>query len=151
MRASLDDFSAEEQALLDTRAADMAGLESLMRNTLLLGSLAAATMAAVLAVIITRSIQSPLRRVLRAVDELRAGDGDLTYRLPSLSAEFGVLAASLNGFIGKLHDVVGRVRASTDSIAPASLRDRVYRYQRPRRHLRHVVELVSATTVIPSK
>ena len=120
MRVKLDEFSKAEESLLTKRAAEMAALESLMQNTLLLGGLLAVAIAVGLAVMITRSILSPLQQVLRAVDDLRSGDGDLTFRLPVLTAEFGVLATSLNGFIEKLHDIISRVRVSADSIAPAS-------------------------------
>ncbi len=120
MRGKLGALSRAEETLLAERAAAMAASETLMRNILLLGSLLAATVAAGMAVVITRSIETPLKEVLRAVDDLREGDGDLTYRLPVLTAEFGVLATSLNGFIAKLHGIISRVRASTDAIAPAS-------------------------------
>jgi methyl-accepting chemotaxis protein len=120
MRVKLDEFANAEKSLLDKRAAEMAALEGLMQNTLLFGGLLAAIIAAGFAVMITRSILAPLRQVLSAVDDLGAGDGDLTFRLPVLGAEFGTLATSLNGFIGKLHDIISRVRHGADSIVPAS-------------------------------
>jgi methyl-accepting chemotaxis protein len=120
MRAKLGEFSSAEKSLLDKRADEMAALEIQMHNILLFGGLLAAIIAVGFALMITRSILSPLRQVLRAVDDLGAGEGDLTFRLPVLDAEFGTLATSLNGFIGKLHDIIGRVRLSADSIAPAS-------------------------------
>ncbi len=120
MRARLVEFSQAETTLLATRSAEMVALETLMHNTLLMGGALAAVVAAAAAIAITRSILSPLKQVLAAVDDLRAGDGDLTYRLPVLAAEFGVLATSLNAFIEKLHDIISRVRTSADSIAPAS-------------------------------
>ena len=120
MRAKLSEFAQAEKSLLDKRSADVLDLERLMHNTLLFGSMVAALAALGIAVVITRSILTPLNQVLRATEDLRDGDGDLTYRLPTLPAEFGDLANSLNGFIGKLHDIISRVRASTESIAPAS-------------------------------
>ena len=120
MRAKLSELAQAEKSLLDKRSADVLDLERLMHNTLLFGSMVAALAALGIAVVITRSILTPLNQVLRATEDLRDGDGDLTYRLPTLPAEFGDLANSLNGFIGKLHDIISRVRASTESIAPAS-------------------------------
>jgi methyl-accepting chemotaxis protein len=62
----------------------------------------------------------PLRVILAATEDLRSGDGDLTYRLPVLPAEFGQVAQSLNGFIEKLHVIITDVRKGTQSIAVAS-------------------------------
>jgi methyl-accepting chemotaxis protein len=68
-----------------------------------------------------RSIVEPMRHVLGATEDLRAGEGDLTKRLPALGAEFGTLAASLNGFVAKLHDVMLNVRTSAESVKTASV------------------------------
>ena len=67
-----------------------------------------------------RSTSASIRSVQRAVDDLRAGSGDLTYRLPAMQGEFNDLSASLNQFIGDLHDIVERVRDSASLISESS-------------------------------
>jgi methyl-accepting chemotaxis protein len=70
----------------------------------------------ILGYLVLGGVTGSLRRVQRAVDDLRAGSGDLTYRLPPLQGEFGGLSTSLNQFIGGLHDIVSRVRDSAAAI-----------------------------------
>lgn len=79
-------------------------------------SLSAIVIALIAGVLITRSVTVPLREVLRATEDLRAGEGDLTFRLPALKAEFGRVSASLNGFIKKLHDIIASVAIATQSV-----------------------------------
>src|SRR5690606_1831217 len=47
----------------------------------------------------------------------RAGDGDLTYRLPSMGAQFDAIAQSMNGFIEKLQTIIA---GSKEAIATIS-------------------------------
>ena len=74
----------------------------------------------VLAGVVLRNVTRSLTDVQRAVDDLRAGSGDLTYRLPAMKGEFKALSASLNHFIGGLHDIVSRVRDSAHGINGSS-------------------------------
>ena len=74
----------------------------------------------ILGVAVYRNTSRSLRRVQRAVDDLRAGSGDLTYRLPAMPGEFGNLSTSLNQFIGGLHDIVARVRDGASTIGESS-------------------------------
>jgi methyl-accepting chemotaxis protein len=71
----------------------------------------------ILAVVIARSIVTPLQQILRATEDLRAGDGDLTYRLPAMKAEFGAISDSLNGFIEKLHSIIVGSKDATASMS----------------------------------
>jgi methyl-accepting chemotaxis protein len=75
---------------------------------------------AALALMVLRSITGSIRGVQRAVDDLRAGSGDLTYRLPPMKGEFDHLSHSLNQFIGGLHDIMSRVRDSATAIGGSS-------------------------------
>ncbi len=71
--------------------------------------------------LIIRSISNPLAIMHTAVEELGAGDGDLTYRLPDFGKnEIGVVANSLNGFLEKIQGVMLDVREAVDSVATAS-------------------------------
>ncbi len=53
-------------------------------------------------------------------DKLRAGDCDLTVRLPKMSGKFGKVCESLNGFVGQIHGLVASVAANAEEIAAAS-------------------------------
>ncbi len=75
---------------------------------------------AVLGFLVYRSVTGSIHGVQRAVDDLRAGSSDLTYRLPAMKGEFNHLSTSLNQFIGGLHDIVSRVRDSASTIGETS-------------------------------
>src|SRR6185436_12698634 len=85
------------------------------------GGAAAIALSILLAIVIARSIVNPLRQVLRATEDLRAGDGDLTYQLPPMDAEFGEIATSLNGFIGKLHEIISSTKSLSSQMSSGSL------------------------------
>ncbi len=75
----------------------------------------------VIGIAIARSISVPLRIMHNAAEELGAGDGDLTYRMPDFGRnEIGVVANSLNGFLEKIQGVLLDVREAVDSVATAS-------------------------------
>lgn len=89
---------------------------------LLIGiSIFSATLLIVISLIITRSITRPLSTMLNAANELRDGDGDLTYRIPDFGRnEIGMMARSLNGFIEKIQSVLLEVREAVHHINAAS-------------------------------
>jgi methyl-accepting chemotaxis protein len=120
MRAVLKELAGAEQALLVERANEAGSLKGATQFTLVGGGALAVGLSVTLAVLLARMVLVPLRAILRATEDLRGGDGDLTYRLPPQSAEFGQVATSLNGFIQKLHDIIADVRNGTLTIASAS-------------------------------
>nr|WP_315401141.1 methyl-accepting chemotaxis protein [uncultured Duganella sp.] len=120
MRATLSQLADAEQSLLGVRAKDAASLQGSTNFTLVGGGALAVGLSVLLAVLLARMVLVPLRAILRATEDLRSGDGDLTYRLASQNAEFGEVATSLNGFIQKLHDIITDVRNGTLTIASAS-------------------------------
>ena len=120
MRATLSRMADAEQSLLVVRAKDAASLQSSTNATLVGGGALAVGLSVLLAILLARMVLVPLRAILRATEDLRSGDGDLTYRLPPQNAEFGEVATSLNGFIQKLHDIITDVRNGTLTIASAS-------------------------------
>ena len=64
-----------------------------------------------------RSITRPVRQMMQAVDELRAGDGDLTRRLPLVGqSEIGQTAASLNAFLDRLQQLLIDVKAVANEL-----------------------------------
>ncbi|NOZ10951.1 MAG: methyl-accepting chemotaxis protein [Gammaproteobacteria bacterium] len=70
---------------------------------------------------LVRSICAPLKKIQVAVDDLRKGDGDLTYRMPANGRdEIGNISRSLNGFLEKIQGVLLEVRGSVEAVASAS-------------------------------
>ncbi len=70
---------------------------------------------------ITRIITKPINAMKNAADDLRDGDGDLTYRLPDFGKdELGQTAHALNGFIEKIQDVLLDVSASVTNMSAAA-------------------------------
>lgn len=86
--------------------------------------LSATCIAMVLSVIlffIGRSITRPVKTMMLAVDALRAGDGDLTQRIPHVGrSEIGQTAASLNDFLARLHRVIVDVKDIADVLAAST-------------------------------
>lgn len=64
-------------------------------------------------VVIIRSIVSPLKTTIAALDDIAEGDGDLTHRLnDSGGDEIAHLARSFNNFVGKIQSLVIAVQES---------------------------------------
>jgi methyl-accepting chemotaxis protein len=121
MRVTLEEIGQIQQSLLKERAA-AAEEARMFANSVLIGGGALAVFLSIgLAIAIARSIVNPLRQVLRATEDLRAGDGDLTYQLPPMSAEFGHIAHSLNGFIDKLHRIIATTKSLSASMSSGAL------------------------------
>ncbi|MGV7208234.1 methyl-accepting chemotaxis protein [Oxalobacteraceae bacterium A2-2] len=120
MRDTLKQLADAEQSLLTERARHAASLQASTNATLIGGGALAVALSVLLAILLARTVLVPLRAILRATEDLRSGDGDLTYRLPPQQAEFGQVATSLNGFIQRLHDIITDVRNGTLTIASAS-------------------------------
>ena len=67
-----------------------------------------------------RVISKPINQVLRATEDLRTGQGDLTRKLPAMSGEFGRVSVSMNAFVSQLHDLVAQVAINAGEIANAA-------------------------------
>ena len=65
-------------------------------------------------------ISRPIQQVLRATEILRAGEGDLTRKIPDMPGEFGAVSISMNGFVSQLHDLVAQVALNASEIANAA-------------------------------
>ncbi|WP_153067122.1 methyl-accepting chemotaxis protein [Steroidobacter cummioxidans] len=121
MRGILDEIHEIEQNLLEERAAEAEEARTFANAVLVGGGALAVFLSIGLAIAIARSIVNPLRQVLRATEDLRAGDGDLTYQLPPMDAEFGEIARSLNGFIEKLHSIISTTKSLSASMSSGAL------------------------------
>jgi len=98
---------AEFQARIDDLLAIMLG--SALGLLLLMG---------LLAVLMSNSILNPLARIRANLDDMAAGDGNLTHRLPvSSEDELGELATSFNRFVDKIHGLVRQVADTTTQLS----------------------------------
>ena len=67
------------------------------------------------------SLTRPLSQVSEALQDMSKGDGDLTQRLEvRTNDEVGVLAAGFNGFLDKIHTMVGDVKRAVDELSTAA-------------------------------
>ena len=68
-----------------------------------------------------RAILRPVNAMLKAVEDLCSGEGDLTQRLPKFgNDELGRTATALNTFLDKLHHVISNISESIEVLASAS-------------------------------
>jgi methyl-accepting chemotaxis protein len=119
MRALLKEIRGAEESLLAKRAADVASLQSLTANTIVIGGLLTITLAGVLAWILSRSIVGPLTHAVRIARSVAAGD--LSGHIESHSRdETGQMLQALGDMNQSLLNIVGEVRRGTDTIATAS-------------------------------
>ena len=71
-------------------------------------------------VFLLRHVSSRVDLLVVETEKLRAGDCDLTRRLPKMSGGLGKLCAALNAFVGQIHDVVASVSTNAGEIAVAA-------------------------------
>ena len=84
-------------------------------------SIIAVIIGLITSIITTLSITKPLAQMLASADDLRAGDGDLTKRLPDFGKnEIGHVAEAFNGFLDRIQGVLLDVKSSVDNISTAS-------------------------------
>ncbi|OWQ91255.1 hypothetical protein CDN99_08740 [Roseateles aquatilis] len=102
------------------RGEALASLSALLRTAVI----TALVMMVIAAIAMTGTIAAMLRgvdRVRAALDDISAGDGDLTLRLPAGGRdEVGRIAASFNLFAEKIQRILLDVRSASNSISTAS-------------------------------
>ncbi|TJZ72964.1 methyl-accepting chemotaxis protein [Chitiniphilus eburneus] len=100
-------------------------------QAILVGVVATLAILAVMAAALT-AVTRPLGRLADAMEEVSAGEGDLTRRLEVLGKdEIGRTSTAFNRFLGALQDMFREVRQRADEIAASSgtLRDGAARVQ----------------------
>lgn len=100
-----------------------------------------------LAVVLSNAILQPLLLVKRNLDEMAAGDGDLTQRLPVTSQdELGELASSFNRFVSKIHSLVSQVASSTSQLGDlvGVMADQAYRSEQSMESQRQETDQVAS-------
>jgi methyl-accepting chemotaxis protein len=84
-------------------------------------AVAVAGVAILLGLLIARSISRPLMAVVKSMEDISEGEGDLTRRLDAdRSDEIGRLAKAFNRFVERIHLIVREVTQSTEQVASAA-------------------------------
>jgi len=115
---ALADSAAESGFASRLAASDLGRLSLFVAG----GAMGAAILVSlVVCVTLSRGIIRPMRGLTRQLEELASGEGDLTGRIIVTGRdELGELADRFNMFVGKLHDLVARVKASALHVAEAA-------------------------------
>ncbi|WP_346351220.1 methyl-accepting chemotaxis protein [Oceanimonas sp. AH20CE76] len=121
IRVELDNLMASEhQEALLIRDHMQQQVDSTYMRGLIAGALAVLVVL-VINLGISRSLHQRLGLTQRMINELAAGDGDLTRRLElSGNDELTAMAASVNVFVDKVHRLVKEVTASTFEVTAAA-------------------------------
>jgi methyl-accepting chemotaxis protein len=83
--------------------------------------LVAAIVAIILGFVFSQSLVRPLSQVVRGLEEIAEGEGDLTRTLEVTSRdEVGDLASNFNSFMQRLREMVGRTRVAAEDILSAT-------------------------------
>ncbi len=119
MRAVLAEIGAAEMALLAKRSAEVTALQQLTNKILIGGGLLAAALAVALALLLVRSIVTPLSRAIEIAQTVASGDLTSDIEVRS-SDESGQLLQALKDMNDSLVQLVGQVRHGSDAISSAS-------------------------------
>ena len=110
---NMDDIDAAmqlEETSVEKRTRELLGGILLLALVLLLATAAAGIWTA-------NGVVRPLRVLKSNLDDIAAGDGDLTHHLAITSSdELGDLAASFNRFVDKIHTMVRQVAQRTTEL-----------------------------------
>lgn len=121
MRVIFNDFIKEEDNLLKERRAFEENVSNTTRGAIVFGFLIAMVVMSVLAVVIIRSIVSPIRIVAKKVEEIARSEGDLTDKVVVESKdELGALATSFNELTAGLTKIIVQIRAASADINTSS-------------------------------
>jgi methyl-accepting chemotaxis protein len=111
----------DEEAVAAGAAADAASRRA--AAVMVATGLAVVVMGAVLAMLLIRSITSPLRRLNHRLADIAGGDGDLTQRIHDESGdEIGSAARSFNAFAERVQLLVSQVATTGQRVAQAAER-----------------------------
>ncbi|NWB21833.1 cache domain-containing protein [Pseudomonas sp. D4002] len=114
---NLDDIEEEVSRIAQTQFARI----NTLATGIVIADLVLLLLIAVIAVILGNSIIKPVLVIQSNLDDIAAGEGDLTRRLPVTSKdELGALADSFNQFVEKIHGVVRQIVEVTRDLAEHS-------------------------------
>jgi methyl-accepting chemotaxis protein len=107
---NVDDIEAQVEQV----AQNLTERSNSLINLILLLSIAAFTILAIVVGWLVRRLLVPLEHIRSKLDEIAEGDGDLTQRLPIIRQdELGQLSLSFNRFVEKIQGLVGHVASTT--------------------------------------
>jgi len=87
----------------------------------LLSGILITLMVAIAGVFISNVITRNINTVVRSLEKMASGEGDLTQRLESRgNDEIGLLVIQFNNFVEKLQDIIGHIMGSTMQLATAA-------------------------------
>ncbi|MET0268571.1 MAG: methyl-accepting chemotaxis protein [Duganella sp.] len=119
MRVTLGQINKMEQDLLQQRSLGVAEQRTRTDIIMIGGGVAAAVIAAILALLLTKNITAPLQRAVALAQ--RVAQGDLSSKVEVTSKdETGELMQALSDMNASLVRIVQEVRSGTDTIATAS-------------------------------
>jgi methyl-accepting chemotaxis protein len=96
-----------------------------MKQTLMVALVAVFFLAAVVAIVVSRGITTPLQQVVGKLQQIAEGAGDLTSTLPVASDdEVGDLASNFNRLMTTLREMISGTRKAASNIAEATLQIR---------------------------
>ncbi len=105
-----------ESALSKVRVEIDGRVNSILTSILVIAGVMLAALC-IAGVVISNSIVKPIQVIRAQLDDIAAGDGDLTHRLPEdRNDELGQLAGSFNRFVGKIHTMVSQVAELTGQL-----------------------------------
>jgi len=113
-----------DEVCTQTRVAQQAQADRQMARSnflMLAGTLVAVAVGILCAVGSAFIVVRPVRRTADMLKDIAQGDGDLTQRLAVESDdEIGQMAGWFNTFISKLHDIVGNISASFETVSASA-------------------------------
>jgi len=122
--ALLRAINAHQAEVEKDLAEDAAALR--MRTRRLQSAILTSVIAGILVILLCgvsliRGVSKALRRIVLMVEDLAAGDGDLTKRLEIVSGdELGELAKGFNSFLEKIHHIISQVAGTATQVASAA-------------------------------
>ncbi|MDY7561500.1 methyl-accepting chemotaxis protein [Pseudomonas sp. 10B1] len=112
-QVNLDDIAVQVQTI----ASDRHGRIGSYTAFILVIAAGLLLLVAVIGVWLGNSIVKPVLAIKKNLDDIAAGDGDLTRRLPVTSSdELGALANSFNLFVEKVHGLVRQIAEMTEQL-----------------------------------
>jgi methyl-accepting chemotaxis protein len=117
----LVEFAEQKDKQMEAAVKEAIASSVTIQNTIVILAGIAVLLAFLLAIIITRSITSPLAVFLERTTDIAQGEGDLTKRIDtSGNDEIAQISGMFNQFIGKLHTIISRISTTSIQIAVAS-------------------------------
>lgn len=114
----LDWMIANQEELLEADSKALSAGSSFLVSMVILSSTIATLLGCVIAVLLTRTITKPVRKLIKAIDE---GQGDLTIRVDEArSDEIGELGGWFNKFVISMQDIILQLRDASQAVASAS-------------------------------